>query len=117
MTRRLVWFAALVASLAMLSLVESSFAARPYYGRANMQCGYPVSQEDLFYNYYVGAPGCNCGVPAQLYLCPQPTPPLVGHTYFTYQPLLPHEMLYRHDRTYFRIHADGSGVKTKVRWY
>ena len=94
--------------------VEPSFASGPYYGQSNMQCGYPVSQQDLFYNYYVGNP--TCGIPAQLYLCPQPTPALVGHTYYTYQPLLPHEMMYRHDRTYFRIHPDGTAVKTKVRW-
>ena len=93
---------------------EPSFASGPYYGRSNMQCGYPVSQQDLFYNYYVG--NSSCGIPAQLYLCPQPTPALVGHTYYTYQPLLPHEMMYRHDRTYFRIHPDGPAVKTKVRW-
>ncbi len=54
---------------------------------------------DLFYNYYV--PG-NGAPPAQLYLSPRPTPPLVGHTYVTYQPFYPHEMLYPHRRTYYR---------------
>ena len=53
---------------------------------------------DLFYNYYVPpAPG---GVGAPLYVSPRPTPPLVGHTYVTYQPLMPHEFLYRHYRVY-----------------
>ncbi|HEV3340860.1 MAG TPA: hypothetical protein VG125_10905 [Pirellulales bacterium] len=51
---------------------------------------------DLFYNYYVnGTP------PAQLYLSPRPTPPLVGHTYITNQALNPHEFLYHHSRTYY----------------
>lgn len=50
---------------------------------------------DLFYNNYV--PG---NPPAQLYPSPRPTPPLVGHTYITYQPLYPQEFLYRHRRTY-----------------
>jgi len=115
MIRRFLWLSTLISCSLLVGLqVEPTLAGRPNYGQANTQCGYPVSQQDLFYNYYVGTPGC--GIPAQLYLCPQPTPPLVGHTYYTYQPLLPHEMLYRHDRTYFRIHPDGTGVKTKVRW-
>ena len=118
MNRRLLRFTILVAGLFFVLLAApQTDAGPPPYSRANMQCGYPVSQQDLFYNYYVGAPGCPCGPPAQLYLCPRPTPALVGHTYYTYQPFLPHEMLYRHDRTYFRIHPDGTGVKTKVRWY
>ena len=98
----------------MFAALESANAQRP--GRYNMQRGYNVYQQDLFYNYYVGAAGCG-DVPAQLYLCPRPTPPLVGHTYITYQPFLPHEMLYKHHRTYYRMHPDGSGVRTKIRWY
>jgi hypothetical protein len=50
---------------------------------------------DLFYNYYVSG-----NPPAQAFLSPRPTPPLVGHTYLTYQPLYPNEFLYRHHRTY-----------------
>ncbi|HUY92005.1 MAG TPA: hypothetical protein VMV10_24910 [Pirellulales bacterium] len=71
---------------------------------------------DLFYNYYV--PGANGGPPAQLYISPRPTPPLVGHTYITYQPLMPHEMLYPHKRTYRRYDsAHRLPVnKTTVRW-
>ena len=70
---------------------------------------------DLFYNYYVPSvvPG---GVGAQLYLCPRPTPPLVGHTYVTYEPLMPHEFLWRHSREYYRQHSDGSCTKTLVMW-
>jgi hypothetical protein len=55
----------------------------------------------LFYNYYVGGSACG-DVPAQLYLCPRPTPPVVGHTYITYEPLMPHEFLYRHHKNYYR---------------
>ena len=115
MGRTILWLSTLCLFSILIGLwSEPTSAAQPYLGRANMQCGYPVSQQDLFYNYYVGTP--HCGSPAQLYLCPRPTPELVGHTYYTYQPLLPHEMLYRHDRTYFRVHPDGTGVKTRVRW-
>ena len=70
---------------------------------------------DLFYNYYVQPGPCGT-VGAQLYLCPVPTPPLVGHTYFTYQPLMPHEFLYRHSRLYNRYHPRGGWTRTMVIW-
>ncbi|NIP84887.1 MAG: hypothetical protein GTO03_04750 [Planctomycetales bacterium] len=79
--------------------------------------GYPVNQLDLFYNHYVGPGICGNGVPAKMYLAPRPTPAWVGHTYVTYQPLMPHEFLYKHRRTYIRLHPDGSGTRTRVRWY
>ena len=80
-------------------------------------CGYPVNQLDLFHNYYVGPGVYGNGVPAQMYLSPRPTPPWVGHTYITYQPLMPHELMYKHQRTYIRTHPDGSATRTKVKWY
>jgi hypothetical protein len=70
---------------------------------------------DLFYNYYVPPVG-DQSVGAEMYLCPRPTPPLVGHTYISYQPLLPHEMLYRHCRHYKTIHEDAPPTHTKVHW-
>jgi len=69
---------------------------------------------DLFYNYYT--PPGPCAVGTRLYVCPLPTPPLVGHTYYTYQPLLPHEFLYQHCRTYTRQHPDGTCTRTLVIW-
>jgi hypothetical protein len=72
------------------------------------------SPGDFFYNYYVPpSPG---GVGAQLYVCPRPTPPLVGHTYITYQPLAPHEFLYRHNRVYYTENPGAGWTQTKVRW-
>lgn len=68
---------------------------------------------NLFYNYYV-PPGP--GVGAQLYLAPRPTPPLVGHTYVTYQPLMPHEFLHQHCRIYWRQHPKGRSTRTMVIW-
>jgi hypothetical protein len=63
---------------------------------------------DLFYNYYVGN---NCGgYGAALYLSPLPVPPHVGHTFITYQPLMPHEFMYRHHRTYDRYYNGGMGL-------
>jgi len=69
----------------------------------------------LFTNYYV-APG-PCGGPgAELYISPRPTPPLVGHTWVTYQPLMPHEFLYTHHRCYVHRHDDARPTRTSVSW-
>ncbi len=66
------------------------------------------------YGYYVH-PGPSV-LGAQLYVCPRPTPPLVGHTYITYQPLAPHEFLYRHHRTY-RVHHHHDGPTRVFVWW
>ena len=70
---------------------------------------------DLFYNFYVPPVG-HGSVGAQLYPCPRPTPPMVGHTYVTYQPLMPHEFLYKHHRVYKTKHLDAPKTVTRVRW-
>jgi hypothetical protein len=79
------------------------------------------SGADLFYNYYVPS---WYGAGARLYVAPRPTPPLVGHTYVTYQPLMPHEFLYRHSRVYYRYHnqcgcqpANGRVTRVLVMWH
>jgi hypothetical protein len=76
------------------------------------QYGHPA----LFYNFY--APN-NCGAnAAQLYIAPRPVPVHVGHTYYTYQPLMPHEFTYPHYRTYRRYYDGGRGLnRTKVTWH
>ncbi len=56
--------------------------------------------ENLFYNYYTQG-GMN-QVNAQMYLAPRPVPAYVGHSYYTYQPLLPHEHMYSHVRNYYK---------------
>jgi len=70
----------------------------------------------LFHNFY--APN-NCGgMPAALYIAPRPVPAVVGHTYYTYQPLMPHEFTYSHYRTYRAYYDNGQGMnRTKVVWY
>ena len=73
------------------------------------------AQKDLFYNYYV-APGPYCGPAARLYVAPQPVPAYVGHTYVTYQPLMPHEMLYRHNRSYYTYNQGSGWTRTNVRY-
>ncbi len=72
-------------------------------------------QGDLFYNYYV-APTYPTGVPAQMYLSPRPVPPHVGWTWYTYQPLYPHEYLYVHNRNYWAYNPGGGLTRTRVRW-
>jgi hypothetical protein len=73
------------------------------------------SSGDLFFNYYVPPVGGG-SVGAEMYLCPRPTPPLVGHTYVTYPPLAPHEFLYPHKRVYRTQHEDAPPTRTSVRW-
>lgn len=101
-------FALLLGALAVELVGDSTAqAANPYRKRP---------QYDLFYNYYVDGGASN---PAQLYLSPRPTPAQVGHTYITYQPLMPHEYLYRpHRRVYRRRdgHLRAANV-TRVRWW
>jgi len=82
-------------------------------------CG-PYSRPDLFYNYYVAPVACGGygATGAALYISPRPTPPWVGETYITYQPLMPHEFLYRHHRTYYRDNGPYAGVtKVCVNWW
>jgi len=72
------------------------------------------SQPDLFYNLYLAGNG---GSPAAAYPAPYPTPAVVGHSYYTYQPLMPQEMLYKHHRTYHQSYNNGMGLnRTSVVW-
>src|SRR5262245_50979521 len=54
-------------------------------------------QKDLFYNYYA-QPGPFYNTASKMYISPLPVPPNVGHTYTTYQPWMPHEYTYAHER-------------------
>lgn len=63
---------------------------------------------DLFYNYYTQ--GYANRLNAQMYLSPVPVPPNVGHTFYTYQPFLPHHLLYPHVDKYHRYYDCGRGM-------
>lgn len=102
-------FSTTVAAAALLLALSACWQPAAAAGRVR-------NANDLFYNYYA-APIYPGGVVAQMYPCPRPTPPVVGQTYFTYQPLMPQEFLYRHARTYYTHHADGQVTKTKVQWH
>ncbi len=60
----------------------------------------------LFQNYYASGAGSET---AGLYLAPHPVPYRVGHVFYTYEPLMPHEMLYTHNRTYYSYHQAPGG--------
>ncbi|OHB72270.1 MAG: hypothetical protein A2V70_10380 [Planctomycetes bacterium RBG_13_63_9] len=114
MVRRLLAFRRLLPVLFVLATLVVIGALDPD-ATPQAQAGGFRKSPDLFYNFYA-SPGVYGGVPAQLYLCPRPTPPLVGHTYVTYQPLMPHEFLHKHCRCYTRIHPGGGCTKTFVIW-
>lgn len=81
-------------------------------------CG-PGSPPQVGYNYYV--PGVPCGeagaIGAQLYTSPRPVPPHVGHTFITYEGLMPHEFLYHHKNIYKRYWGPYGGTTTaKIRY-
>lgn len=76
------------------------------------EAGHP----DIFYNYYNGPTRFGVGQPAQLYVSPRPTPPLVGHTWITYPPLNPHEFMYHHHRSYYKYYPNGGFTTSKVRY-
>jgi len=72
------------------------------------------SKNDLFANYQVGS--SPCGAAAAMYVSPRPIPANVGHTYTTYQPLMPHEFMYKHKRSNY-AHVPGAGwSRSKTRY-
>ena len=78
---------------------------------------YETRSPDLFYNFYAPKTACG-GATAGMYIAPLPVPAFVGHTYYTYQPLLPHEFLYQHKRSYHSYNDGGRGFnRTSVKWY
>ncbi len=90
-----------------------------YWAALNGTCPNCVPRQyanpDLFYNFYANT---NCGgATAGMYPCPYPAPEQVGHTYYTYQPFMPHEFLYPHERTYHSYYDGGRGLtRTKADW-
>jgi hypothetical protein len=75
-----------------------------------------AAHPDIFYNYYQGPTIYGAGQPAELYVSPRPTPPLVGHTWITYPPLNPHEFLYHHHRKYYKYYRNGGFTTSCVRY-
>lgn len=77
--------------------------------------GEPASTgPDLFYNFYNGPTG-GATYSAAMYPSPRLTPPVTGYSYYTYQPVMPHEYMYRHKRKYHHYSNGNRGLtKTTV---
>ncbi|MCR9292546.1 MAG: hypothetical protein NXI32_07495 [bacterium] len=85
-----------VAMLALCGLTSSANAEGPYH------------PHPLFSNEYTQ--GNANQATAQMYVAPVPVPTWVGHTYYTYQPLYPHEMMYLHGHRYHNYYDGGRGL-------
>lgn len=96
-----------VAAVALATLLSSAASAQVY----NSYGGY-----DLFANQYTQgfANQANAG----MYISPVPVPPNVGHTYYTYQPLYPHEVMHLHRERYHNYYDNTRGLnRTRVHYY
>ena len=51
-----------------------------------------------------------------MYVSPLPVPANVGHTYTTYQPFMPHEYMYNHQRSYYTYNRGAGWTRTNVRY-
>lgn len=85
------------------------------------QFGEGNSPNNLF-SQYSTQPGASM-TQAGMYPAPHYVPQNVGHSYNTYQPLMPHEMMYQHSRNYYNYYNTGGYYggydalnKTQVRW-
>ncbi len=94
-------------------LFDGTSASADVEGRYKRCISYQ-DKNDLFYNFYEGP--CPSGTAAQMYVSPLPVPAHVGHTYVTYQPLMPHEFMYKHCRSHY-AHTPGAGwSRAKIRY-
>ncbi len=89
-------------------------------GGSCSSCGRVINRSygrpDLFFNFYTQ--GCANRANAQMYLSPLPVPPNVGHTFNTYQPFYPHELLYWHQDRFHNHYDNGRGMnRTKAVYY
>ena len=106
--------AILVASIWQAAPTSDSAARAAHGWDGKRQVSYQ-QQKDLFYNYYA-QPGPFYNTAGQMYVCPQPVPAHVGHTYVTYQPYMPHEHMHRHRRDYYTYNQGSGWTRTSVRY-
>lgn len=82
---------------------------------ANAQVYNSYGGHDLFANQYTQ--GCANQANAAMYPVPVPVPPNVAQTYYTYQPLYPHEVMHLHTERYHNYYDNTRGLnRTKVRY-
>jgi hypothetical protein len=107
-------FAMLVAAVWQTAAVRDPAAQAAHGWNGKRRVSYQ-QQKDLFYNYYA-QPGPFYNTPSTMYVSPQPVPARVGHTYVTYQPFMPHEYTYRHQRSYYTYNQGSGWTRTNVRY-
>ncbi len=97
-------------------LLRATFAVIVGVAGVSQVAGSAQAQDGLFANQYTqGFANQNNAV---MYIAPVPVPPHVGHTYYTYQPLYPHEMMYLHNERYHSYYDQGRGLnRTGVHYY
>lgn len=78
----------------------------PVASNAGYGVDYVPATSNLFQNYYTDP---THGPTAAMYMAPRPVPANVGWTYYTYQPLYPHELMYQHHRTYYNFYNPQGG--------
>jgi len=94
-----------------LTLAVVSLVAGPSLGQEHGGVG-----PHLFANQYTQ--GYANQTTAQMYIAPVPVPQWVGHAYYTYQPLYPHEMTYWHTHRYHSYYDNNRGLnRTRVHYY
>ena len=105
------FFVAIVCLIAVSLVSETSFA----------QTSQGTLPNYLFSQYTTQ--GSASTATSAMYPAPHPVPRNVGGSYYTYQPLMPHEHMYVHSRNYFNYYNDssyygggGSLNITSVRW-
>jgi hypothetical protein len=107
------------ASLVAISCVAAT-PAMAQFGQGNLA-------NNLFSNYATQAGPST--TTAGMYPAPHYSPSLGAQSYYTYQPLMPHEMMYQHSRNYYNYYNTGGYMgagagcgtsnalnKTSVRW-
>ena len=102
-------------------MIKSTISAALCVAIATMFATSVSAQTHLFSQY--STTGAN-QVNASAYPAPHPVPGFVGSSHYTYQPLMPHEMMYEHSRNYFnesgtpdQYYGGGTHLNvTKVRW-
>ncbi|MEL7497802.1 MAG: hypothetical protein AAFN77_09345 [Planctomycetota bacterium] len=100
-----------VAALAAVCMFAMTADAKAQFPRGNYQ-------SPLFSQYVTQGAGASS---AAAYPAPHYSPMLGAQSHYTYQPLMPHEMMYQHSRNYYNYYntgyyGGGALNKTSVRW-
>jgi hypothetical protein len=103
-----------VFAFATFLVLDAGEVLAQQYGQGNLP--------NHLFSQYATAPGASQST-AGMYPAPHYVPPHVGNSWYTYQALMPHEMMYVHQRNYYNYDYStamyGSGAslnKTSVVW-